>query len=620
MSITKLGIPVDAAESRTAAVCINEAGDSRVVIAAKGFLLVVDIESGECTQFPFPDGNTEYPYDCFASRNGMFYVGAGNWFYALDPFQLIYVATLQISQHRDELCGFSYAENLQGHIYFSSYPACRLYRYRPDEQDLTCYGSMDSEQKYPSYMAVDAYDWVYLGIGTAKKNIVAYHPQRRERRTLLNEGLRDIGIGQVIQGEGHQVYALIGEQWAIVEQGVVIERLSDNQFPASLYTGTSFDKFHRQLQGKWRLLSHSLSNRELHLKHMDSDQVKVIQLAYKSEGAALSTLTSGPDSCIYGTSMHPLHFYSYDPHARGKGEDQDRLINWGPHVIQHGFGGNIAAYTVQGVLLIGAAYPEGRLHLYDVTRPIQTDKASLLANPNSQPSMRNPLCVSSHAEIFRPRCVVALRDQEHVVYGGFPGYGMVGGALCIYHLQSGEEWLIPNSALIEGQSTVSLVEAITDGVLIGGTSIETPGGAEPKAYSACVYTLDLKKRSVMQHWILREDVREYTLLLAAPNGWIHTITSCSKYLVWDPGCERLIHEVDLSSWGKVLHSSWLLSVEEECIYGVMGYAIFRIPLDSLQPERLFIPEREITAGLAKVDHELYFAMSAVLCRYSIKEG
>ncbi|WP_438349806.1 hypothetical protein ACP8HI_03810 [Paenibacillus sp. FA6] len=608
MSFTERGIPVDAVESRTATICMNASNESRVVIAARGFLLIVDVETEHCTQLSFPNGHFEYPYDCFSSGNGMFYMGVGNMFYVVDPFHLTYVDAIQIS-NRDELCGFSYAENNEGHIYVASYPDSHLYRYRPVERDLVDYGSMDSEQKYPSHMAVDAYGWVYLGLGTTKKNIVAFDPHSGERRTLLKEELRTIGLGQVRQAIDNQAYALIGEQWVRVEQGIVIERMLDNQIPDSFYTGTSFDKFHRQLQGEWKLLSHSLSNHELALKHTETAIVKVIQLAYKSTGAMLSTFVTGPDKCIYGTSMHPLHFYSYD---------QQQLTNWGPQVIQHGFGGNIAAYAVQGNVLVGASYPEGRLHLYDVTRPIQLDETveqmSLLSA--GQTHVRNPVCVTSHIEIHRPRCAVALRDHEHVVYGGFPGYGMVGGGLCVYHLSSGAEWLIPHTEIIAEQSTVSLAET-AEGILIGGTSIETPGGAEPKAHSAYLYTLDLTCRTVTKRLMIHEGIREYSLLLIDPNGWIHSITSCSKYVVWDPHREVLVREVDLSAWGKVVREGWELCEEDQCIYGVMGNAVFRITLSSLQPECIAVPHEEITAGFAKLNNELYFGISTHLWSYSI---
>src|SRR5690606_16621354 len=163
-----------------------------------------------------------YPYDTFSSRSGIFYVGAGSMFYAFDPFQLSFIDAIAL-EDKDELCGFSYAENDHGHVYMASYPQSRLYRYRPDEKDFACLGSMDSEQKYPSHMAVDAYGWVYIGTGTTRKNIIAYDPISGAARSLLHDDLRTIGIGLVRQGHGmlpragyqpsSQAYAQIGEQW-----------------------------------------------------------------------------------------------------------------------------------------------------------------------------------------------------------------------------------------------------------------------------------------------------------------------------------------------------------------------------------------------------------------------
>ncbi len=621
MSFTDLGIPIDAVESRTAAICIRADGQSRVVIAAKGFLVIVNPMTEQCVQLDFPDGHTEYPYDCFSSSNGMFYVGAGVMFYAVDPFELRYVDTIQISE-RDELLGFSYAENGEGHIYVASYPDSRLYRYRPQERDLTEYGSMDPDQKYPSSMAADAYGWVYIGLGTTRRNIVAYHPASGQRHAMLGDPLRTIGHGKVRQAADHQAYIQVNEGWARVEQGMAIEQVEDDQLPASLYTGESFDKFYRQLDGEWRVVRHSLSRYELVLRHTQSAVEKVIKLTYQSVGATLSTLVVGPDKQIYGTSMHPLHFYRFDPQHTNDGDPAHgigKAMNYGPTVIEHGAGGNIAAYAVQGSRLLGAAYPGGRLHVYDVSKPIQLEPLEAVKQVGELAAggiTRNPICVASNVEIHRPRCAVALRDQEHVVYGGFPDYGMVGGGLCVYHLPTGTHRLIPHTALIPEQSTVSLIEA-ADGVLIGGTSIETPGGAMPKAHHACLYEWDWKEGIVRKSWMIHDDIREYSLLLQDAAGRIHTMTACCRYLVWDSVQEALVHEVDLSAWGKVVRAGWVLCDEEACIYGVMGEAIFRIPLDSLQPERIAVPPGEITAGFAMLNNAIYFGSSTHLWQYSI---
>jgi len=484
----------------------------------------------------------------------------------------------------------------------ASYPHSRLYRYRPIERDFVCYGSMDSEQKYPSHMAVDAYGWIYIGMGTSKKTIIAYHPHSGVLQSLIEDKWRSIGIGRVRQGPDYQAYAQIGEQWGRVEQGMVVETLPEDQVPASLYTGVSFGKFHRQLPGEWKVVSHSLSDRELIMEHQWTGEVKVLNLRYRSEGAALSPIVLGPDKKIYGTSNHPLHFYVCTPSDNG----EVRIVNGGARVIQHGAGGNIAAYAVQGNFLLGAAYTEGRLHLYDVTKPMDL----------SDSQFRNPICVTEHVEIHRPRCAVAISDGEHIAYGGFPGYGMVGGGLCLYHLPSGSDRLIPHTRLIPDQSTVALAEA-QDVTLVAGTSVETPGGAEPKAKTACLYVLDCQSQTILRSWQLRKGIREYSLLLIDPRGWIHTLSSCCTYFVWDPVNEAIVHEADLSAWGTVVRQGWQLCTEDQCIYGVMSDAVFRIPLHSLQPERVAVPPSEITAGFVKLNRELWFAISTHLWSYSI---
>ncbi|MFE0557455.1 hypothetical protein ACFW1P_16255 [Paenibacillus sp. NPDC058910] len=615
MSFSDLGIPVDAVESRTAAVCTNRSGDSRVVIAAKGFLIVVDPITGDCRQVNFPNHDVEYPYDTFSSRTGMFYMGAGSMFYAFDPFRLDFVDALKAGAE-DELCGFSYAEDEQGHIYMASYPQCRLYRYRPAERDIFPLGSVDTEQKYPSHMAVDSYGWVYIGTGTSRKNIIAYNANSGASHSLLGGDLRTIGIGLVRQGygephashsKGHDqaylAYAQIGKQWVRLERGTILEKIADEQVPVSLYMGKSFEKLHRQLPGDWHVIRHSLSERQLILKHRLTGKTRSIHLQYTSEGASLSPLFLGPDKNIYGTSNHPLHFYTYEP-------EHARLHNWGPHMIENGAGGNLAAYAAQGSLIAGAAYPGGRLHLYDVSKPIQVEQ--------SAGEQRNPICVTEHIDIHRPRCAVALSGGEHIAYGGFPGYGMVGGGLCIYHLPSGEDTLIPHTELIPNQSTIALAET-KKGHLVGGTSIETPGGADPVGKAACLYRMDWRTRTLLNRWQPRADIREYSLLLVDSRDWIHSLTSDSEYVVWDPLTESFLYQESLSQWGTIVRQGWQLDETDGCIYGVLSEAIFRIPLESLKPERIATPPHPITSGFVKREHMLFFTISTRLWSYSLSK-
>ena len=63
-TVEDLGVVVDVAEGRTAAVCVNDDGDSRLVVAARGWALVVDPLTSGCDQLTFEE--YEYPYASMA--------------------------------------------------------------------------------------------------------------------------------------------------------------------------------------------------------------------------------------------------------------------------------------------------------------------------------------------------------------------------------------------------------------------------------------------------------------------------------------------------------------------------------------------------------------------------
>ena len=139
------GTPVVAEEERTAAICTKEE-ESRFVIAAKGFVLIVDLEKGTSKQVFFPLANKEYPFASFSS-GGLFYTGAGNMLLVLDPFKECFV-DYQVIENGEEIVGFSFAEDSSGMIYFTSYPHCHLLSYDVQTKSVIDYGSMHTEEKY----------------------------------------------------------------------------------------------------------------------------------------------------------------------------------------------------------------------------------------------------------------------------------------------------------------------------------------------------------------------------------------------------------------------------------------------------------------------------------------
>jgi hypothetical protein len=610
-SFTDYGAAAKAAESRTAAVCANGAGDERVVIAAKGFLLIVDPADGSARQVPFPDGNREYPYQCFADSGGRFYTGAGPMLLVLDPFRGEYVDCLRAGSD-GELVGFSFAEDGKGAVYFTAYPTCRLFRYDPASGTVEACARLDEREQYPNHLAVDEHGWVYAGIGTARKNIVAYHPPSCELRSLVPDAERTRGMGYVHQSAGGRVYghwalddlreggAARSEtyRWMRFREGRT-EPVPWHEVEPSLYSGEGFGQFHRQLTGEWRVVRHDLAERTLLLASAAGGRTRAVPLAYACEGAQLSPLAAGPDGRIYGTTNHPLQLFRFDPHT---GE----LVNFGGRAVEGGAGGNICAYATAGSLLAGAVYPGGQLVALDVNEPLVFEG-----------ERRNPRRLTAHEEIFRPRCLLAHSDGRHLIYGGFPGYGAAGGGLCLYRLDTGEETLIPHDRLVPYHSTLCLAEG-SAGDVYGGTSVETPGGASPRDTRAKLYRLNWRSRFVEQVWEPL-DAREIAWIAVDGAERIHGMTSEAVYFVFDPRGGRLLQAQDLSGWGRPVRAG-MVRADAGRLYGALSGALYEVDLALGRAVRIVRTPVPVTAGLALAGNRLFFGSGAHLWSYAWREG
>ncbi|CAM3608654.1 hypothetical protein [Marinicrinis lubricantis] len=443
--IREIGIPVQLDETRTAAVCTNAAGESRLVIAAKGFVLTLHVGNGDVKQVYFPNGDEDYPYACLASRSGLLYTGAGKQFMVFDPFQEQFI-DVHVPIPSEEIVGYRFAEAPDGWIYFTTYPSCYLLRYSPYLKQVETCVRLDETEKYTNSMACDAFGWVYVGIGTERHNVVAFHPATGRHHSFVPESDRKRGSGHVypsIQGAVYGFWDMDEHneaKWHEFKQGHALPTAA-NLLPPSEYNGSGFHTLHRNLPDPLCIERFDLSEREVIVRDESTEEVRRIELHYASRGARLSTLTMGPDGCIYGTSNHPLHLYRYDP-------EKGQMISFGGKAIEKGGGGNIYAYAIQGSLLLGAAYAGGYLHIIDTAKPLTFEKTSI----------RNPRLVAEHEEIHRPRCALAHSDGNHVIYGGFPGYGMVGGGLCFYEIDKDRGTIRTHKQVVPYQSTLCLAE------------------------------------------------------------------------------------------------------------------------------------------------------------------
>lgn len=598
---TDYGIPVSAEEERTAAICVNAEGDYRFVIAAKGFVIIVDLETDDVKQVFFPESNDEYPYSSFSS-NGLFYTGAANMLMVLDPFleQFIYY---KVIENGEEIVGFSFAEDFLGNIYFTSYPHCHLLCYSPRSKAIKDYGSMDLTEKYPGTVAVDNVGWAYIGIGTENKNIVAFHLETGLKKDLIVESQREKGTGYVYLGEDGIVYGHTGAtsspQWLKFSNGN-FETIEVEKRSPSFYTGIAFQRIHRNLEGSYHIKRYSLSECYIELVHRETGQTKNIHFSYTSDGAKLSTIYLGPDNHIYGTSMHPLQFFQFDSYT-------NTMINFGGEVVEKGGGGNIAAYASSGNLLIGAAYAGGKLYVFDTTKKFRKSE--------------NPKLVLEEESIHRPRCAIALNDHEHIVWGGFPGYGMVGGALGIYHVESEENHLLTHETVVVNQSTISLGE-LSSGDILGGTSMETPGGAESREKEARLYILDWKTQKVKNSFVPIEGAREIAQIFVDQFDCAHCLTDQSIYFVCDPNTEQILFQKDLSSWGQIVRNGFAYYLPTNTLYCLLSHTLLSMEIQEeqcVEPKVVQSLPMIASSGIVHKNNHIYYGSGSHLCSIQIEE-
>ncbi|MVO98644.1 hypothetical protein [Paenibacillus lutrae] len=613
-----LGSPVHADETRSAAVCRAPSGEERLVITARGYVLIVDAGSGRCTQLAFPDGHLDYPFACMSSESGLLYTGAGKKIMVLDPFRERFIYWAEPAPD-EEIAGFAFAEDAGGHVYFTTYPGCELFRMDPVSMECSRLTRLHTRQKYAMSLAAGKDGWVYAGIGTAEAGVAAYCLADGTLLHWQGEGLTETvrGSGQVRTGSDGHVYAslpALGESgpedpcsadWFRLQDGRAAEPAAESTtHVSSAYKGTGYHKLHRDLSGGRSITGYQLSDGELVIREPDGSQT-VVPLAYQGNGAALSPMTGGPDGMLYGTSNHPLHLYRYDPQQR-------KLVNLGGKLVENGGGGNICAYAVQGPYLIGAAYAGGFVHRLDTRLPLES---------GSSPG-RNPVLLLADERIHRPRCAVAHPGGEHVLIGGFPGYGAVGGGLVELNVHQ-ETWTVyEDHEIVPSQSTLCL-GTLSSGDVIGGSSIETPGGADPAAKEAALYRLDWRQRRVSERWTPVPGAREISLLLVDASDRVHALTSDSVYFVFDPSRGLVLHRQDLSEWGGIVRQGLILIRDghgQEQIIGLLSRGIFKVQTDSMKPQLVSLLPDEATSGLAFMEGRLYFGCGSQLWSYFMEEG
>ena len=609
--LTDHGTVVMSDEQRGTALVRAKDGETYYVICSRGYVLSVNLRTEAVRQALYPEKNVLSPFAALGSSAGLFYTGAGKMFMEYDPVANAF--TYYSKDWPKELnVGFRLAESSEGLIYVASHPTCRLSAYNPKTRELIDYGRMDEKEKYIGYIVEDARGWVYMGIGTERRAMMAFNPKTGEKRQYQAESERKQGCGYFHKGQDGQIYGhqqddlhpckgtfdwkrfLDGQAEAVTEAEV--SPLAKNYGGYGYSWGVNSPGTDTSLIKKLNLNDH-----ELVYLHPETGCEISLHLDYFSYGAGLARMVGSSDGKLYGCSSHPCHFYCYDPKSK-------KVTDFGS-----GCGRFVCAYAVQGNVIGGACYTQGYIVHFDTSKPVKK-----LSDPEC-----NPRVVGNHEEIYRPRSAAAHPDGKRMIFGGFAGYGAVGGGLCVYNVETGEQVVIQNQELVPYQSTVCM-RFLPNNDLICGNSIETPGGAAPKTAEAEIFRFDLETRKVVYRVAPLPGAREISVCELDKAGLLHCISSDSiyattlnaVYFVFDPETRKTIHSCKIDEIGLPVLCG-MARHEDGMIYGIAAKAIYRINPEKRAIEILAVPPADIGAGMAIIDHRLYFGTGARLWSYGI---
>lgn len=225
---------------------------------------------------------------------------------------------------------------------------------------------------------------------------------------------------------------------------------------------------------------------------------------------------------------------------------------------------------------------------------------------------------SWRADICRPRTVLAHPDGVHVIMGGFADYGRCGGGLGIFNIKTGEKTLLTaEKNLLSGHSTITL-KSLPNGDLVGGTSVDAPGGGHPIAKEGEIYVLDWKTKKITWHMVPVPGDGNIISIQVSAKGLIYGLSSNSTFFVLDTKSKQIVHQESFAAYGYVPFHA-LHAAPNNKLYAMLSKAIVEINCDTFAHKKLTDAPVMISAGGALVNDVLCFASGSHVWTYQLPD-
>jgi hypothetical protein len=550
------------------------------------FLLAVKPDTAEMKQF-----------------NGPLASEMGSWGYTLDQENRIYLGSYYnahllrfdpgtekwedlgrpCGEKESFICSLTTAPD--GKIWGGTFPSAKLFSYDPKTGTTEDYGRMDPDQFY-CYPTAGKDGLIYCSIQFEKVDVVVFDPERRTRRSLISAADRGPGRLRLFKGKDGRIYVSRSyqtgpEKWFRIEKEMNMTEVPRSEVPLPEKALPDRRQFY------------VVEDKILRLRDPLTKEEKEIPLRYEAAGAYLFVVGEGPDGRIYGSSMLPLRLFVYDP-------ERDSLTNLGK--ASQATGEVYSMAVLQGKLYL-CSYPEARLSVYDPKKPLRFGETE-----ESNPRDLGPMGEGQ----YRPRAMLAGPNGK-IYVGGYPDYGLLGGALGVYDPEKNEKRGYRNIML--NQSIASLAYVETSDLIAAGSSVRGGTGTRAVEKEARLMLWDPKEETKVFETVPVPEARTILSLASTGDGLLYGITEKEDVFVLD--VERRKIKKIFSLGLKEPAETSLRRGFDGRLYGLSKEAIFVI--DPRRDEVLLLghPPVPITSGMGLAGRKIYFGSGADLYEFEI---
>ncbi|MGB9597268.1 MAG: hypothetical protein ACPL7B_13385, partial [Candidatus Poribacteria bacterium] len=521
------------------------------------FVLQINPETGSFRQFIADKPNSNYPISAYMDKSGRLYIGSAysGRLFRFDPDADSLIDLGEINpQNATFPCRID--EDGNGVLWIGSYGTADLTSYDPKSNRFTRYGRMDDVDMY-NYPLVNSDGTIANLIRMTKPHVVVFDPKTGEKKTVGPVITQGQGSIDIIKAEDGKIYIDSTEGKFRIDgmQAVKVDKIPPPKIAnMSLSDGSTFrftdasDLIYRKLE-----------------VHKPDGEIKRFDLNYSASGSDIFYNHLGPDGCLYGSSILPLHLFRYNP-------DTNELVDLGKCSTAGGEAYSMANFD--GKIFI-SSYPGATISIYDPSKPYHFGN-----NPDD-----NPRDIGRIDNIsYRPRST--LSAGGYIWTASLPDYGMWGGPLSYYDPKTEEKKAYYR--ICGDASCYSLSYLPNQELIAVGTSIHGGSGTQPKINQAVIFLWDYKSEKKIWEGTLDRPVGTYNALLTGIDGKVYGTAIGGgirpELFVFDPVSLQFTDKIPLPT-GHPLDLG-LQNGPDGKIYGFTSSCIYCLDLSTLEIEVL----------------------------------